>query len=111
MWSLEDPVKVPEGPHTNVKGPSVTFVGPSGPTSAVESPEKAPAPVAVIGGEARKLVLGSLSASFGMTAQVIAQSVPKRHRDQTAVILDAFVTEGIATVDASGKYMKRENVA
>ena len=68
-------------------------------------------PVAVIGGEARQSVLGSLSASFGMTAQVIAQSVPKRHRDQTAVILDAFVTEGIATVDASGKYMKRENVA
>jgi len=56
--------------------------------------------------EARESVLGSLSAAFGMTAKVVAQSVPKPHREQTEQILADLVAEGIATVDDGGKYIK-----
>ncbi|HIW67334.1 MAG TPA: hypothetical protein H9878_04260 [Candidatus Dietzia merdigallinarum] len=47
-----------------------------------------------------------MSATFGMNSSVVAQSVPKPHRDQTEEILAALVAEGVATVDSAGKYLK-----
>ena len=46
-----------------------------------------------------------------MTAKVVAQSVPKPHREQTEQILADLVAEGIATVDDGGKYIKASAAA
>ncbi|HIY42709.1 MAG TPA: hypothetical protein H9836_16500 [Candidatus Nocardiopsis merdipullorum] len=46
-----------------------------------------------------------------MTANVVAQSVPKPHREKTEEILAAFVDEGVVTVDEGGKYVKVREAA
>ncbi|GLB63805.1 hypothetical protein NCCP2495_16840 [Dietzia sp. NCCP-2495] len=51
--------------------------------------------------DARRDVLGALSATYGMDARVLTQSVSPRYRDQVNDILDQFVTEGIATLDGT----------
>ena len=58
--------------------------------------------------DARREVLGALSATYGLDARTIAGSVSPRYRDQVPAILDQFVAEGIATFDGT-KYLLATN--
>lgn len=51
--------------------------------------------------DARREVLGALSATYGLDTRTITGSVSPRYRDQAPAILDQFVSEGIATFDGT----------
>lgn len=82
-------LKEAKGAHARVKAPLAPL------------PESLPAAVT---SDAHREVLGALSATHGMDARVLAQSVSPRYREQVADILDQFVAEGIATLDGT-KYL------
>lgn len=92
-WSIDSPIDA-IGAHTRVREPMAPM-----PESTI------PAPTGIVptlpDDGARRDVLGALSATYGMGAQVLTQSVSPRYRDQVPAILDQFVTEGIATFDGT----------